>query len=105
LGINFNGNHEEQFWKVILYDVSNNQKQLYEIRLRQIMEFKVNGTKFKWWNEVSRMARKKRTNYFQGRQFQDRNEKLLCGSMSFMKTCEIRLKELLQGNFFNNCFT
>jgi hypothetical protein len=47
LGINFDGNHKEQFWKAILYDVSNNQEQHYEIRLRQIMEFEMNGTKFK----------------------------------------------------------
>jgi hypothetical protein len=25
------------------------------------MEFEVDGTKFKWWNEASRRARKKRT--------------------------------------------
>jgi hypothetical protein len=37
--------------------------------------------------------------------FRDRNEKLLCGSMSFMKTCKVRLKEILQGDLFNNCFT
>jgi hypothetical protein len=69
LGINFEGNHKEQFWKAILYDISNNQEQLYEIRLRQIMEFEVNGTKFKWWNEASRRARKKRTKKFQSRVF------------------------------------
>jgi hypothetical protein len=34
LGINFDGNHKEQFWKAILYDISNNQEQLYEIKLR-----------------------------------------------------------------------
>jgi hypothetical protein len=105
LGINFNGHHKEQFWKAILYDISNNQEQLYEIRLRQIMEFEVNGTKFKWWNEASRRARKKRTKNFQSRLFQDRSEKLLCGSVSFIKTCKIGLKEILQGNLFNNCFT
>jgi hypothetical protein len=33
LGINFDGNHKEQFWKAIIYNVSNNQEQLYEIRL------------------------------------------------------------------------
>jgi hypothetical protein len=69
------------------------------------MEFQVNGTKFKWWNEASRRARKKRTKKFQSRLFQDRSEKLLCGSISFMKTSKIRLKEILQGNLFNNCFT
>jgi hypothetical protein len=37
--------------------------------------------------------------------FRDRNEKLFCGSMSFMKIFKIRLKERLQGNLFNNCFT
>jgi hypothetical protein len=40
LGINFNGHHKEQFWKAILYDISNNQEQLYEIRRRQIMKSK-----------------------------------------------------------------
>jgi hypothetical protein len=33
LGINFDGSNKEQFWKAILYDISNNQEQLYEIRL------------------------------------------------------------------------
>jgi hypothetical protein len=32
-------------------------------------------------------------------------EKLLCGATSFMKTCKIWLKEILQENIFNNCFT
>jgi hypothetical protein len=105
LGINFERNHKEQFRKAILYDISNNQEQLYEIRLPQIMEFELDGTKFKWWNEASRRARKKRTKNFQSILFQDRNEKMLCGSISFMKTCKIRLKEILQGVLFNNCFT
>jgi hypothetical protein len=39
LDINFDGNHKEHFWKAIIYDISNNQEQMYEIRLRQIMEF------------------------------------------------------------------
>jgi hypothetical protein len=68
------------------------------------MKFEVNGTKFKWWNEASRRARKKRAKNFQSRLFQDRNEKLLCGSTYFMKTYKIRLKEILQGEYFNNCF-
>jgi hypothetical protein len=105
LCINFNPHHKEQFWKAILYDISNNQEQLYEIRLRQIMEFEVNGTKFKWCNEASRTARKKRTKNFQSSLFQDRSEKLLCDSISFMKTPKMRLKEILQGKYFGNCFT
>jgi hypothetical protein len=105
LGINFDGHHKEQFWKAIQYDVANNQEQLYEIRLRQIMEFEINGEKFKWWNEASRRARKKRTKIFQSRLFQDRNEKLLGGSTSFMKTCKVRLKEIRQGSYFNQYFT
>jgi hypothetical protein len=105
LGINFDGHHKEQFWKAILYDISNNQEQLYEIRLRQIMEFEVNGTKFKWWNEASRRTRKKRAKNFQSRLFQDKNEKLLCGSITFMKTCKILLKEILQSSYFNQFFT
>jgi hypothetical protein len=96
LGLNFDGNHKEHFWKAILYDISNNQEQMYEIRLPQIIEIGVNGNKFKWWNEASRRARKKRTKNFQSDLFRARNEKLLCGSMSFMKTCKIRLKEILQ---------
>jgi hypothetical protein len=68
------------------------------------MEYEVNGTKFKWWNEASRRARKKRTKNFQSDLFKDGNEKLLCGSTSFMRTCKIRLKEILQGSYFNNCF-
>jgi hypothetical protein len=105
LGINFNGHHKKQFWTAILYDISNNQEQLYEISIRQIKEFEVNGTKFKWWNEASRRARKKRIKNFQSRLFQDRSEKLLCRSTSFIKTCKLRLKEILQGKLFNNCFT
>jgi hypothetical protein len=69
------------------------------------MEFEVNGTKFKWWNDASRRAIKKRTKNFQRDLFKDRNEKFLCGSTSFMKTCKMKLKEILQGNLFNNCFT
>jgi hypothetical protein len=69
------------------------------------MEFEIEGEKFKWWNEASRRARKKRTKNFQSRLFQDRNDKLLCGSTDFMKTCKIRLKEILQGCYFNQCFT
>jgi hypothetical protein len=69
------------------------------------MEFEICGEKFKWWNEASRRARKKRTKNFQSRLFQDRSEKLLYGSTSFMKTCKIRLKEILQGSYFNQCFT
>jgi hypothetical protein len=79
LWINFYDHHKEQFWKAILYEISNNQEQLYKIRLRQIMEFEINEGKFKWWNEASRRARKKRTKNFQSRLFQDRNEKLLRG--------------------------
>jgi hypothetical protein len=67
--------------------------------------FEICGEKFKWWNEASRRARKKRTKNFQSRLFQDRNDKLLCGSTDFMKTCKVRLKEILQGSYFNNCFT
>jgi hypothetical protein len=80
-GINFDGNHKEQFWKAM-------------IRL-----------KFTWWNEASRRARKKRTKKFQSDLFKDRSEKVLCGSTSFMKTCKIRLKDILQGEYLNNCFT
>jgi hypothetical protein len=105
LGIKFDGEHKEQFWKTIQYDISNNQEQKFEIRLRQIMEYEIRGEKFKWWNEASRRARKKRKKNFQSSLFQDRNEKLLCGSTSFLKTCKNQLKELLRGHYFNNCFT
>jgi hypothetical protein len=79
LGINFDGHHKKQLWKAIQYDVANSQENLYEIRLRQIIEFEICGEKFKWWNEASRRARKKRTKNFQSRLFQDRNDKMLCG--------------------------
>jgi hypothetical protein len=69
------------------------------------MEFEICGEKFKWWNEASRRARKKRTKNFQSRLFQDRNDKLLCGSTDFMKTCKVLLKEILHGSYFINCFT
>jgi hypothetical protein len=54
---------------------------------------------------VSRRARKKRTKNFQSDFLKNRSEKLLCGTTSFMKTYKIRLKEILQGKHFNNCFT
>jgi hypothetical protein len=53
---------------------------MYEIRLREIMEYEVVDSKFKWWDEASRKARRKRTKKFQSILFRDRNEKLLCGS-------------------------
>jgi hypothetical protein len=65
LDINFDSHHKEQFWKTINYDLSHDQVQKYEIRLRQIMENEVNGRTFKWWNEASRRARRKRTSRFQ----------------------------------------
>jgi hypothetical protein len=34
---------------------------MYEIRLREIMEYEIAGRKFKWWIEASRKARRKRT--------------------------------------------
>jgi hypothetical protein len=56
LGIKFNKEHKEQFWKAIDYDRINDQEQLYEIRLREIMEFELLGKRNKWWNENSRRA-------------------------------------------------
>jgi hypothetical protein len=101
LGINFDYHHKEQFWKAIQYDVANDQEQLYEIRLRQIMEYEICGERFKWWNEASRRARIKRTKNFQSDLFRCRSDKLICSNTSFIKTCKIRLKEILQGSYFN----
>jgi hypothetical protein len=47
LGIKFDNQHKEQFWQTIQYDISHDQGKLYEIRLREIMEFEVMGDKFK----------------------------------------------------------
>jgi hypothetical protein len=69
------------------------------------MEYEINGERFKWWNEASRRARKKRTKNFQSDLFRNRNDKLISGSISFMKTCKVRLKQILQGSYFNQCFT
>jgi hypothetical protein len=58
LGISYN--FKEQFWEAIQYDIANGQENLYEVRLRQIMEFEVRRRTFRWWNEHSRNARRKR---------------------------------------------
>jgi hypothetical protein len=46
---------------------------MYEFRLKEIMEYEVTENKFKWWNEASRMARRKKTKNFQSSLFQDKN--------------------------------
>jgi ribosomal protein L18E len=47
LGIKFSNDYKEQFWKAILYDISNNRENQFEIRLREIMEYEVRGRTFK----------------------------------------------------------
>jgi hypothetical protein len=77
---------------------------MYEIRLRDIMEYQTVRSKFKWWNKASRRTRRKRTKNFQSSLFQDRNEKLLCGT-EFLRECKKQLRWKLEGLLFNNCFT
>jgi hypothetical protein len=43
LEIKFDKEHKEQFWKAIDYDRTNDQEKLYEIRLREIIEFEMKG--------------------------------------------------------------
>jgi hypothetical protein len=49
-------------------------------------------------------TRRKRTKNFQSRLFQDRKEKLLCGT-EFLRGCRKQLKCGLEGPKFNHCFT
>jgi gluconate kinase len=77
---------------------------MYEIKLREIMENEILGSKFKWWNEASRSARRKRTKKISKQNILRRNDKLLCCS-TFLKACKEQLKEELESIHFIHCFT
>jgi hypothetical protein len=103
LGIRFSREHKEQFCGALLFDISNNRKNQYEIRLREIMELEIRGRTFKWWNEKSRKARRQRTKYFIGEWFQRRKEKdLLDCPRDFGISCKTLLKEFMQFNLRSN---
>jgi hypothetical protein len=75
LGIKFDKEHKEQFWKVIDYDRINDQEQLCEIRLIEILEYEMNGKRYKWRSKYSRRARRMRIVNFQSQLFSERKWK------------------------------
>jgi hypothetical protein len=90
--LDINYNFKEQFWETIQYLIANGQENLFEIRIIQIMEFEVRERTFRWWNEHSRNAKRKRTLDFRGDIFVNREEKMLTRGMHFLKTWKMKLK-------------